>query len=405
MAWNSASVMRPRRRRPSSCSIWAGIGPGVRTARTRADRADVALALQFSGDGLLDPGRSGQVREHLLTFTAGRFQQHVAGADQPLQETLVVADVGQGCQGDLPTVADEDSAAADEAAVGHDQAGGGPADVTPDEPGRGQRQGPEHDPVDPGRRGQDRRRDRRGDDYAEDDHGAGEVPPVGPNVDRHLLALVEQPGRNRHQDHGRRRSHRFGGGLRIAHGLTPGCANGHTPGLDRCPVAAPAGWFGGIIRQARNRHLVHPSIRGAARRVGRTPRRAPPVPQAAGPGRQGRQPPAGRRPGPQPPPGPQAATADSHRRVAGPVPSRHRDHSPPATARRPRPPRPGRRTPPRAPPVPPAAHLGRRGRNSSTLICSHPSAREAWTETAPTGPVGVHGSRIRARSTAKCGHF
>ncbi len=147
---------------------------------------------------------------------------------------------------------------------------------------------------------------------------------MGPNVDDHLLALVEQRARKRHQDHGRRRSHRFGVGAVDAHGLTPGCANGHTPGLERLPVAAPAGWFGGIIRQARNRSLVHPSIRGAGAPGRSDPSRAVPSTTGRRPRpSHGRQPRAGRRPSPQPPPGPQPA-----------------GHS-----RRPRPPRPGRRTP------------------------------------------------------------
>ena len=237
---------------------------GYRPARPGPDHPGCAgLApgpVHLGGDRLLDPGRPGQIREHLLALTAGRLEQQVAGADHPLQETLVVADVGQGRQRDLPTAPRQHAGPPDEPAGGHHQAGGGPSDVAPEQPDR---------PPAPGRRlpTQSTHGGQRFD-------GAATAPAITATSTTTGPARYHQWGRTsmttsspswssrtrkRHRSHGRRRPDRLRR-RRTADGwLDAGVCTGHTPGLERLPVAAPAGWFGGIIRQARNRSLIRQS--------------------------------------------------------------------------------------------------------------------------------------------------
>ena len=258
MASNSASVMRPRRRRPSSWSIWAGIdqssGPG---GPPRG--ALPAGPIHLTGDRLLDPGRPGQVGKHLLAFTSGRLEQHVAGPDHPFEETLVVADVGQGRQRDLPDAPRQHPGPSDESTGGHHQPGGGPSGVAPEQPYRRQHQSTRL-PTQSTQEGTDSTAAvTAAGDHRQKHHGrAGEVPPMRAHVDDHLLTVVQEPDRERHSVQGRPTARSVRRQRRRAGSLTRGPGSGHTPGFERRPVAAPAGWFGGIIRQARSRSLLRP---------------------------------------------------------------------------------------------------------------------------------------------------
>ena len=146
----------------------------------------------------------------------------------------MVADVGQGRQGDLPAAAGQHPGPPDEPAGGHDQAGRGPPDVTPDEPDHRQRQGGERDPVDRRRHanGPPRPRLRRSPRRAPrpvrpgTTSGAGRRRPPPP--------LVEQRARKRHRSNGRRRPGRLRRSeICTRHWLDAGVCTGHTPGLDR----------------------------------------------------------------------------------------------------------------------------------------------------------------------------